>query len=97
MLHTVNKSPYANSSLESCLRFVREGDVILLLEDGVYAAAAGTSKSHLVEDALANHRVYAIRADVKARGLTDLIEGLTLADYSDFVKLLEAHCSNAWL
>ena len=83
--------------LESCLRFVREGDVILLLEDGVYAAAAGTSKSHLVEKALERHKVYAIQADVKARGLDKLIEGVTLADYRGFVWLLEEHRSNAWL
>ncbi|MFQ5643510.1 MAG: sulfurtransferase complex subunit TusB [Thiogranum sp.] len=97
MLHTVNKSPYANTTLESCLRFVQEGDVILLLEDGVYAAASGTSKSHLVEKALETHTVYAIQADVKARGLENLIEGVTLADYQGFVKLLEEHRSNAWL
>jgi len=97
MLHTVNKSPYANTALESCLRFVQQGDVILLLEDGVYAAAAGTSKAHLIEKALETHPVYAIQADVKARGLENLIEGVELADYTGFVKLLEKHRSNAWL
>ncbi|GMQ88438.1 MAG: sulfurtransferase complex subunit TusB [Gammaproteobacteria bacterium] len=97
MLHTVNKSPYANTTLESCLRFVGEGDVILLLEDGVYAAASGTSKSHLIEKALDTHTVYAMQADVKARGVENLIEGVALADYRDFVKLLEKHTSNAWL
>ena len=97
MLHTVNKSPYATSNLESCLRFVSDGDVILLLEDGVYAAAANTSKSHLIEDALKNNRVYAIQADIKARGLDELIDGVQAADYNDFVKLLEEHRSNAWL
>ncbi len=49
MLHTVNKSPFQNSALENCLRLVRDGDVILLLEDGVYASAAGTVKSSLIE------------------------------------------------
>jgi len=97
MLHTVNKSPYANTTLESCLRFVQADDVILLLEDGVYAAASGTSKSHLIEKVLDTHAVYAIQADVKARGLDNLIEGIKLADYQDFVKLLEQHRSNAWL
>ncbi|VAW78495.1 hypothetical protein MNBD_GAMMA15-577 [hydrothermal vent metagenome] len=56
MLHTVNKSPFSHSSLESCLRFVGEGDVILLLVDGV-----------------------------------------RIASYADFVKLLEDHTSQAWL
>ena len=97
MLHTVNKSPFTSSTLESCLRFVREGDVILLLEDGVYAAASDTSKSGLIEDTLKKHPVYAIKADLKARGLEKLISGVQLADYNDFVKLLEEHRSNAWL
>lgn len=98
MLHTINKSPYANSSLESCLRFLQTDDVILLLEDGVYAASSDTSKSNLIESALNNnHAVYAIQADIKARGIDKLIEGVQLADYNVFVKLLEAHRSNAWL
>ena len=98
MLHTINKSPYANSSLQSCLRFLQTEDVILLLEDGVYAASKGTSQSELIETALQNnHAVYAIQADVKARGIDKLIEGVQLADYNDFVKLLEEHRSNAWL
>ncbi len=37
MLHTVNKSPFEKTSLDSCLRFAQEGSAILLLEDGVYA------------------------------------------------------------
>lgn len=98
MLHTINKSPYANSALESSLRFLQADDVILLLEDGVYAAAEGTSKSSLIQSALENnHAVYAIQADIKARGVGKLIEGVKLADYNDFVKLLEEHTSNAWL
>ena len=97
MLHTINKSPFATSSLESCLRFVQKDDVILLLEDGVYAAAVNTAKSHLVESALKSNRVYAIQADLKARAVDRLIDGVQLADYNDFVKLLETHRSNAWL
>lgn len=96
MLHTVNKSPFAHACLENCLRFLNSGDVILLLEDGVYAATRGTSKSTLVEQALANHAVYALQADVKARGLTELVEGVELADYDKFVELLEQHVSQAW-
>ena len=96
MLHTVNKSPYAHASLESCLRFLNPGDVILLLEDAVYAAAKGTSKSALVEQALQKNAVFALQADVKARGLTELVEGIELADYDKFVELLEKHVSQAW-
>jgi len=97
MLHTVNKSPFQNSALENCLRLAREGDVILLLEDGVYAAAAGTAKSSLVEQAVKQHTVYAIGADVKARGLSKLIKDVRIANYGDFVDLVEQYPVHAWL
>jgi len=97
VLHTVNKSPYSNSALENCLGRAGAGNVILLLEDGVYAAAAGTTKSHLIEAALREHEVYAIGADLAARGLDRLIEGVRVADYDVFVDLVEQHTVHAWL
>ena len=45
MLHTVNKSPFDHNSLESCLKFARKGSAVLLIEDGVYAAARDTAVS----------------------------------------------------
>ncbi|NOX09420.1 MAG: sulfurtransferase complex subunit TusB, partial [Gammaproteobacteria bacterium] len=87
MLHTVNKSPFSNGALESCLRFLAADDVILLLEDGVNAAVSGTTKADLIEQALANHEVYAIAADCKARSLNKLIDGVKLVDYDQFVAL----------
>lgn len=97
MLHTVNKSPFQNSALENCLRLARDGDVILLLEDGVYAAAAGTVKSSLIEQAVRRHAVYAIEADLKARGLDKLVKEVRIAGYGDFVDLVEKHPVHAWL
>jgi tRNA 2-thiouridine synthesizing protein B len=97
MLHTVNKSPFQNSSLENCLHLAQQGDVILLLEDGVYAASAGTAKSSLIEQAVKQHTVYAIDADLKARGLANLIKDVRIASYGDFVDLVEQHPVHAWL
>lgn len=97
MLHTVNKSPFQNSALENCLRLVQKGDVILLLEDGVYAAVVGTVKSSLIEQAVKQHAVYALEADLKARGLGNLIKGVRMASYGDFVDLVEQHPVHAWL
>ena len=97
MLHTINKSPFQNSALENCLRLARDGDVILLLEDGVYAAAVGTVKSSLIEQAVRRHAVYAIEADLKARGLDKLIKEVRIASYGDFVDLVEKHPVHAWL
>jgi len=97
MLHTINKSPFQNSALENCLRLARNGDVILLLEDGVYAAAVGTVKSSLIEQAVRRHAVYAIEADLKARGLDKLVKEVRIASYGDFVDLVEKHPVHAWL
>jgi tRNA 2-thiouridine synthesizing protein B len=97
MLHTVNKSPFQNSSLENCLRVAQQGDVILLLEDGVYAASVGTAKSSLIEQAVKRHTVYAIEADLKARGLANLVKEIRIASYGDFVDLVEQHPVHAWL
>lgn len=97
MLHTVNKSPFQNSSLESCLRFTQPGDAILLLEDGVYGAVTGTIKTALVENALKDHKVYAIQADVKARALTNIIPGVQVVGYDVFVDLVDQNTMHAWL
>lgn len=97
MLHTVNKSPFTNGTLESCLRFASAGDSILLLEDGVTAAIKAGSKAGVVEEALKDKKVYAIRADVKARGLGELVDGVEVIGYDGFVDLVEQNMTHAWL
>ena len=98
MLHTVNKSPFQNSTLESSLRFINSGDVLLLIEDGVYGATAGSNKSAVVEGALKSGiEVYALSADLKARALTNLIEGVQITDYAGFVDFVEKHKTHSWL
>ncbi|MBF0146679.1 MAG: sulfurtransferase complex subunit TusB [Magnetococcales bacterium] len=98
MLHTVNKSPFQNTALESCLRFTQSGDCILLLEDGVYGAVSGTAQSALVEGALAKKvKVYALGADMKARALKETIKGVEITDYAGFVDLVAANRVHSWL
>lgn len=84
ILHTVNKSPFTSECLASCLRFAAPGDVILLLEDGVYAASRGADcglEQH-------THVIYAIAADVKARGLDErLRDDVEMIGYEAFVAL----------
>ena len=43
MLHIVNKSPSQTATLASCLRLALDGQALLLIEDGVYAATRGSS------------------------------------------------------
>ena len=92
MLHIVNKSPFTANSLDTCLRVARAGSVILLIEDGVYAAQRGTSVSDHVAAALGENTVYALEGDVQARGVADkLLEGIQLVDYGGFVDLVAGH------
>lgn len=99
MLHTVNKSPFENKALESCLRFARKGSAVLLIEDGVYAAARGTAVSGQVEAAMKDVAIYALAPDVAARGMQNrVMDGVRLVDYGGFVDLVVEHNAvQSWL
>ena len=89
MLHTVNKSPFETHSLETCLGLAKPGSDILLIEDGVYAATAGTTVSAMVEQTMESSSVFALAPDLKARGISpdQVIAGIQLVGYDGFVKL----------
>lgn len=100
MLHTVNKSPFERNTLASCLGHATADSAILLIEDGVYGALEGTVKSDLLRGALSDHDVYVLGPDLNARGMTadQIMEGISVVDYSDFVELTEKHDKvQAWL
>ena len=97
MLYMVNKSPLMFGNLESVLRIAPSGEPILLYEDGVYAAAAGTASADLIRQALEQHPVYALQADLEARGLARLVDGVQVIDYDGFVELVEQHHVVPWL
>ena len=99
MLHTVNKSPFANNALEICLKHAKQGSAVLLIEDGVYAASKGTTVSQRLQDALATVSIYALKPDVEARGMQHrLMDGIKLVDYGGFVDLVvEHHAVQSWL
>jgi tRNA 2-thiouridine synthesizing protein B len=97
MLYTVNKSPFSTNSLESALRLAPPGAPILLYEDGVYAAAEGTQRAELVQAALADHAVFALDADLEARGISAVIDGVRVIGYDGFVELVEQHDVAPWL
>lgn len=97
MLFTVNKSPLMFGSLKSALRIAREGDPILLYEDGVYAAARKGAGAALLAEVLGDHPVYALKADLDARGIVDVAEGVVVVDYDGFVELVERDHVVPWL
>jgi len=97
MLYTVNKSPLSSTNLASLLRIAPAGEPILLYEDGVYAAMAGAASEVLLRQALAQRPVYALEADLQARGIARLVEGVQVIDYDGFVQLVEKHDVAPWL
>jgi tRNA 2-thiouridine synthesizing protein B len=99
MLHTVNKSPFDHNSFETCLKFARQGSAVLLIEDGVYAAAADTAVSKRVQEAMKSVSIYALRPDVEARGMQNrVMDGVRLVDYGGFVDLVVEHNAvQSWL
>jgi tRNA 2-thiouridine synthesizing protein B len=97
MLYTVNKSPLMFGNLRSMLRIAPADAPILLYEDGVYAAAKGATSEELIRQALEQHPVYALQADLEARGLPSLVEGIQVIDYEGFVELVEQHHVVPWL
>lgn len=100
ILHTVNKSPFERTSLDSCLKFAQPGAAVLLIEDGVYAALTGTSAEEQVKDALNRVKIYVLGPDLIARGFAEgrLINGISVVDYAGFVDLAAENAKvQAWL
>lgn len=98
-LHTVNKSPFSHSALASCAGICRDGDGLLLIEDGVYGAlASGPCAEQLTRLADQGVRVFALDPDTSARGLQDkLLDAIELTDYAGFVRLSAEHrCIQSW-
>lgn len=100
MLHTVNKSPFERESLDTCFRLARQGSDVLLIEDAVYAALAGTRIEAAVRDALQRYSIFALKEDIEARGIDPqaLIPGIETVDYGGFVDLAVRNDSvQSWL
>ena len=100
MLHMINKSPFDRNALDSCLSTAKKGGSILLIEDGIYAAMQGTKAQDKVASAMNDFPFYALGPDIKARGMREdqIIEGIKVVDYADFVDLVVEHDNlQSWL
>jgi tRNA 2-thiouridine synthesizing protein B len=96
MLHVVNKSPYERNSLDTCVGYCKDGDAVLLIEDGVYAAV----KSGSAAAKLAGLDVSALGSDLAARGISEdkLADGVKVVDYAGFVDMAaEKDKVQSWL
>lgn len=92
-LHTVNKSPFTDQALKSCLSLCAPGDSLLLIEDGTYGALTAAPTAKLLDDVTKRGiKVYALASDLAARGLdSQLAAGIVLTDYQGFVRLSCEH------
>jgi tRNA 2-thiouridine synthesizing protein B len=97
MLFTVNKSSLTSNSLDSVLRIAPKGSPILFYEDGVYIAMSGSKTAATVNSALGDHQFYALDADLEARGIEKVVEGIKIISYDGFVELVEKNEVVPWL
>jgi tRNA 2-thiouridine synthesizing protein B len=98
MLHIINKSPLDRNSLDTVLT-TGNGGAILLIEDGVYAATKGNAFESKLKAAMSKFKVYALQADLEARGIADRVtDGIATVDYAGFVDLVADNKTNqSWL
>jgi len=99
-LHTVNKSPFATQTLMSCLNHCKDGDAVLMIEDGVYGALASSGMAEFVKAKAGNVLIYVMSPDADARGLSSdkLLGEVKGVDYAGFVNLVTEHDrTQAWL
>jgi tRNA 2-thiouridine synthesizing protein B len=97
MLHLVNKSPYEVRNLDTATTLMKDGDALLLLEDGVYGAIRGGKAAALLDG---RSNISVLGPDLAARGIAEdkLIDGVTVIDYAGFVDLVEANDKvQSWL
>lgn len=89
MLYTLATSPF-KCDFSALLRLITNEDAILLFQDGVIAAVS--QSKYLVELQNSGVQIYALDADIHARGLQDQVaDGVSIISYQGFVKLTEAH------
>ena len=84
-LHLINKTPSESSALSDSLSAVSEGDALLLIENGVYAALPGYAA--LFTRLPGSVQCYLLENDAQARGLKDLNQEFRQIDYDGFVEL----------
>src|SRR5690606_31406740 len=78
-LHILNKAPEHPRAAE-CLRALKPGDALLLIESAVLALAARS-------DLTAGIPIYALSPDVLARGLAQCTQEASLVDFPAMVEL----------
>ncbi|EMV7410937.1 TPA: sulfurtransferase complex subunit TusB [Enterobacter soli] len=91
MLHTLSHSPW-QCDIEALVKMLREGDDLLLIQDGVLAAIEGSRFVEILTNAPIS--VSALKEDIDARGLAGQISAkIDVVGYTDFVNIAVTHSS----
>lgn len=81
MLHVISSSPFAQTTLQNCLEFMRSDDQLVLVQDAVIATAVDKWCS-----ILGNREVYVLHEDLQARALKAKVgKIITMEGYVDLV------------
>jgi tRNA 2-thiouridine synthesizing protein B len=85
MLYLINKN---NHAISSCANRASDGDVVLLIEDAVFAAI---SNNELTFNKGVS--IYALKPDMQARGIVEEVcrKRIEYVDYTGFVALVEGN------
>ena len=89
MLHTLINSPF-KCDFSALLRMLKEGDDLLLLQDGVLAALQGSKALEALLEAPVG--LFVLKEDIQARGLSAQISPtIATIGYNGFVALTVKH------
>lgn len=90
MLYIINKNLSQSSALKNCVDQAIAGDVILLIENAVYAALNTAQSTVLLNDQVS---VYVLTPDLQARGIhfDQCYNSVKPVDYAGFVMLVTQH------
>lgn len=93
MLHLVNYRFSGVGDVTRCFGRMESGACVLLIENGLYCARAGSAISAEIETQLAQFEVKVLQPDLEARGIdqSELIEGIDVIDDQGFVDLSITH------
>ncbi|AOM42042.1 sulfurtransferase complex subunit TusB [Xenorhabdus hominickii] len=95
MLYTVSRSPYQDD-FNAMLGLISDTDDVLLIQNGVLLGI--NENRYLIELLRTGAGIYALEADIAARGLIEQISNrVQVIDYKGFVNLTVKHKQNfAW-
>lgn len=88
ILHTLNASP-TSAAFRDCMQVLGEGDALVLIGDGVYAAIEGSETCRQLGNSLAT--LYVLEADARLAGVASADAHAHMIDMDELVTLTEQY------